>query len=225
VARPLQRGRARVTRVCALAAALLIPACAAAQIGDAALDAYLERAMGRPAREIQAHLADSTSPAGDTVFGLVQVPQALETEDSTAFVFAARSGPDQDVVELVRSKPFAFWSPGRHYVEAVMSPAPGRYTLQINYNGACTAGFDIFRFAQRGDAWIVTGRDSTRMNCPDDQGAGGSRNERSANFLTGTVIEVDYRHGKVKSRRTHHETFPVFPVADFDPFSDVYGPR
>jgi hypothetical protein len=215
-----------LTRICTLATALLIPVCAAAQTGDAALDAYLEGAMGRPTREIQAHLAESKSPAGDTVFGLVQVPQALENEDSTAFVFAARSRPDHGVVELVRSKPFPFWSLGRHYVEAVMSPTPGRFTLQINYNGACTAGFDLFRFAQRGDAWIVTGRDSTRMNCgADDLGPGDSRNERSANFLTGTVVEVAYRRGKVTSRRTHHETFPVFPVADFDPFSDVYGPR
>jgi hypothetical protein len=219
-------GRSRTKRLFPLAPALFFSGYAAAQVSDAALDTYLQQVTGRPAQKIQAHIAEAKSPAGETLFGLVQVPIRFETEDSTAFVLVAREGPDHSLVELVRSKPFDFWSNGRHYVEIVESPAPGRFALQINYNGACTSGFDVFRFAQRGTAWIVAGRDSTRMNCgADDRSPGDSRSERSANFLTGTVIEVDYRRGKVKSRRTSHQSFPEFPVADFAPFSDVYGPR
>lgn len=199
---------------------------AVAQTGSAQLDAYLDRVTGRPPHEILAHIAEAKSSTGEVVFGLVQVPLQLETEDSTAFIFVGKVDQDNSLVELVRSKPFPFWSAGRHYVEIVQAPSSTRFTVQINYRGACTAGYEVFRFAQRGQQWIAAGRDTTWLNCgADDQSSGDSRRERSANFLSGTIVEVQYHHGRVKSRRTKHETFPIFLVADFDPFKDTYGPR
>lgn len=210
-----------------IALALSFSGYVAAQTGSMPLDAYLNRVTGRLPHEIQAHVAEAKSSTEELMFGLVQVPLQMETEDSTAFVFVAKLEQDNSLRELVRSKPFPFSSAGgHHYVEIVKAPSSTRFTLQINYRGACTAGHDVFRFTRKGPHWIVAGRDTTWMNCgADDRSPGDSRLERSANFLSGTIVEIKYHHGKVKSRRTKHEIFPMFQVADFDPFSDTYGPR
>ena len=186
------------------------------------IDEYF-KALG--ASQHQPHLADKPNENGRLVVGLLQIWPT--PEEPKAVVFIAQESRTGELTEAARSKPFDFGDGGgRTYVEFVEAMSESRFSIQINYRGACSSGFDVFRFSRSKTKWVVAGRDSTRYSCSEtDKSFGDTRNEISANFLNGKVVNRFYIQGKLQKMVTEKRVFPEFPIAGFDPFQDVYGPR
>lgn len=186
------------------------------------IDEYY-KAIGTP--QHRPHTADRPNANGRLVVGILQVWPT--PEEPKAMVFVVQEGPSGEVSENARSKPFDFGDGGaRSHVEFVDAKSNTGFSIQINYSGACTSGFDIFRFSKRDDSWIVSGRDSTRYHCSEnDKSFGDTRNEISANFLTGKVESKYYSQNRLRKSIVERKKFTKFTITEFDPFQDTYGPR
>ncbi len=186
------------------------------------IEAYLERATGKPNAALAWDAASHSSPPGKRVFGIVRGEQM-------ATVVILDEQPGGEVREVASSKPFAFFDPkDRMKVESVEAQSDKRFSIQIGFQNVCSTPFtfDLYRFTRIGQSWYVSGLDSTRCLWGDEGEAGGdSRMERSSNFLTGKVIERKFRKNMLVSERSKKTPFPQFPLAEFVPFDERHGPR
>lgn len=184
---------------------------------------YTEQVYRQPFIELNVDAAEHSSNSAKFIFGIVGQKQQPVTGEQTAVVFIVEGLPDGKTREIVRSKPFRFsYECCRSNIEVVEAQSDRSFSIQINHSGACTSGFEIYRFAKIESSWQVSGRDSTQNLC---DGPGESRLEWSANFLTGRTIEKRFNGSKLVSNKTEKKHFPRFPLADFILFDSRYGPR
>lgn len=184
------------------------------------IDEYYEAVGGT---EHRPHAAGRANANGRLVAGLLQVWPT--PEEPKAIVFVTQESPAGAIVEVDRSKPFDFGDGGaRTYVNSVEAQSDTRFAIQISYQGGCLPSSDEYRFSMRNKSWVVSGRDSTRYSCPEyEQKVGDTRTEISSNFLTGRVITLEFKQGKLTKRTIKHEVFKKLPLRDFDPFQENYG--
>ena len=181
-------------------------------------EGYLEHITGESIAILKVDAAEHTSPKGKIEFGIVR-------GENMAIVFVLETLRDGQVREVAKSSPFEFFDPkGRTYVEIVQAQSDSRFSVQINYQNACGPASDVYRFSRVGKVWYVSGLDSCRCEWGGEN-VGDTRTERSANFLTGKVIEKSIRKNAVISVRTKQVRFPSFPFNEFAAFDDKYGPR
>jgi hypothetical protein len=180
------------------------------------VQAYVEQAVGDRAAP---HVL---SQSGQFTFGIART-------EALAIVFVLKVKPDGSVLEVARSKAFDFSDPkARIFISNVEAQSERRFSIQLNYQNACDTEttFDLYRFVQVGQAWYVAGLDSSRCLWPDDaESHGATRKVRSANFLTGTVVETLLRDTVRLSYTRKQVKFQQFPLTDFEAFDEKYGPR
>lgn len=184
---------------------------------------YAEDVYRQPITDLNVDAAEHSSNSAKFVFGILGQKQRPATGEQTAVVFIVEELSDGKVREVTKSKPFRFsYECCRLNIEAIEAQSDRRFSIQINHSGACTSGFEIYRFAKIENSWRVSGRDSTQNLCDDDDK---SSLEWSANFLTGRTIEKRFRGNKLVSDKTVKKSFPAFPLAEFAMFDSRYGPR
>lgn len=198
---------------------------AGAQDEAPSLAAFLLRQTGSANSAQCHHIAHIARPQAHRHVGLIASCTDNADGSRQAWVFVADEAATGPIKLQVLSAPFDFGG-SRHYVELVQAQGAQRFSIQINYRGGCGTSFDRFRIAFHQGDWVVAGLDSKSTNCgAPGEGTGSSRQERSADFLTGRVEERDYQHNKLVARRTHVDEFRRFALSDFDPFDPAYGPR
>lgn len=164
---------------------------------------------------------------GSLVVGFIEPDSTVETIESQAVVFVALERPDGRVIEIAKSAPFAYYTAsGRLLVTDISISSSRRFSVQFNHLGACTSGFEIYRFALVAKLWRVAGRDGNQFHCnPADESSGDTRSEWSGNFVTGRVLAKEYRQNKLVSSTSTQTAFPIFPLSSFVAFEERHGPR
>lgn len=142
-----------------------------------------------------------------------------------ASVFILEKLPNNQYREIVHSIPSdGFPGSATQTISAVEVQSNSRFLVRLaNFK---PLGDVLYRFAQRGQSWYLSGRDEEFLYFdPEggDKSVGETREERSTNFLTGQVTEKKYRKNKLVSQANRKTTFPKFPLPEFRFFDDRHG--
>ena len=205
--------------VALLLAVFSAQACAAAEVFST-IDAYLAHATGKTDSVVSS--AGKVSQDGKYVFGIVH---EKGYKPRSAIIFVVRESADGGIHEVERSMPFDFSDPSaRTDIESVEAQSTGRFSIQINMRTDCGVHVETYRFAKVGTAWFASGLDVKDPTC-DKDGIIEWKSKRSANFLSGKVIEQQFRSGKMSSEKSKFVKFPSFSLANFKAFDEKHSPR
>lgn len=152
---------------------------------------------------------------------------SIHNELSVAAVF-----PTKDTAQLlvfrgasVSSRSAAFEFPlvanyGAAWVEMIVIPSTSRFTIHMRTKGTCGPSIYDYRFARRGEAWVVSGLERAESECSEAGIVPSS--QASYNFLTGTIVRSEFRRGALAKHVTTRHVFPAFPFESFEAFASRY---
>lgn len=142
-----------------------------------------------------------------------------------ASIFILEKLPNNQYIEIVHSIPSdGFSGSATQTIAGVEVQSNSRFLVRLA--SFKPLGGVLYRFAQRGKFWYLSGRDEQFLYfdpAGGDESVGETREERSTNFLTGQVIEKKYRKNRLVSQANRNTTFPQFPFHEFRFFDDSHG--
>ncbi len=109
---------------------------------------------------------------------------------------------------------------GAAWVETIDVPSNSRFTIHMRTRQTCGPGTYDYHFAERRDAWVVSGLDRGESECSDAGIVPSSK--ASYDFLTGRILTTAERRGARPKRSTLKHPFPGFPLASFEAFASRY---
>lgn len=109
---------------------------------------------------------------------------------------------------------------GAAWVETIDVPSTSRFTIHMRTRQTCGPGIYDYHFAERRDAWVVSGLDRGESECSDAGIVPSS--SASYDFLTGHIVTTAERRGAHPKRSTLQHSFPVFPLTSFEAFANRY---
>jgi len=164
--------------------------------------------------------------SGDSIFGAVQWSPTDSTQEAYfASVYILEKLKDNSFKEVIRSNPSGgFSGSATETIDGIETKTNHRFSVRLH--SFKPLGTITYRFALIDEAWCLSGRDEEFLyfNPEDgDEAVGDSRVERSTNFLTGKIIEKNFRRDKLVSTKNIKAKFPKFPLSDFKLFDEKYG--
>ena len=109
---------------------------------------------------------------------------------------------------------------GAGWVETIDVPSTSRFTIHMRTRQTCGPGLYDYHFAERRDAWVVSGLDRGESECSDAGIVPSSK--ASYDFLTGQIVTTAERRGAHPKQSTLQHPFPEFPLASFEAFASRY---
>ena len=183
--------------------------------------------------------AIGVSPVGVAAPGLAQLealspaaPPILATraELSVAVVFPSEQTAQVLVFRgaSVEARSAAFEFPlvanyGAAWVDTIDIPSMSRFTIRMRTRQTCGPWVYNYRFAERREAWVVSGLDRVENECSKAGIAQSSK--ASYDFLKGTIVRTEIRRRAPQEHSTTHHVFTAFPLASFEAFASRYEPE
>jgi hypothetical protein len=200
---------------------LLFPLCAAAE-SFASVEAYLEYVAN--GRQIVSSKFESSD--GGSVVGVVQwsAPEkASETQSPyLASVFVLERLKNNGYKEVVRSSPSGGFNGGNLEIFSEVD-IKSKSRFAVNLHSFKPPGGITYRFALVDQSWHLSGRDEYFCGySDDDESVCETRVERSSNFLTGKVIEKNFRGDRLIRTNISETKFPRFSLIEFMVFDERY---
>lgn len=112
---------------------------------------------------------------------------------------------------------------GAARVEMIDIPSTSRFTIHMRTRQTCGPGVFDYRFAERGQTWVVSGLDRLEHEC---SAAGITLSSKASyDFLKGTIVRTELRQRVHQGHSTTHQAFTAFPLASFEAFASRYEPQ
>lgn len=198
---------------------------------------YTNLAIAESFRTVEAYLAHITngrpitsssfeSTVNGSVFGAVQwsLPENVPERESNyaASVFVLEKMKGGAFKEIVRSNPSSGFSEGRLQVfDGIEIQSNTKFIVRLH--NFIPLGTIEYQFAKIGQSWELCSRHENLFGHTEgDEAVGDTRMERSTNFITGKIIEKQFRRNKLVSTKRKDVKFPKFPLAKFKVFDEKH---
>lgn len=162
-----------------------------------------------------------------SVFGAVQwsLPENDQERDSNhaASIFVLKKMKSNGFKEIIRSRTSSGFSEGSLEVfDGVEIQSNTKFIVRLH--SFIPVGTIEYQFSKIGQSWELYSRHEDLIGHTEgDEAVGDTRIERSTNFITGKIIEKQFRRNKLVSTERKNVKFPKFPLTKFKIFDEKHG--